>query len=115
MPRTEQHTRVTHGSTEEHSIGPSVEELVYRQLSQDCPYRFYFKNITCEYVDGVLTLRGQLPTFYFKQVLQSWLRDVEGVEQIDNQVDVVSANAWTVDSNQGTAAIRVESRGGAVA
>ncbi len=83
MPRTEQQT----GLTKEHS----VEELAYRQLSQECPYGSYFKNITCKYADGVLTLRGKLPTFYLKQVLQSWLRDVEGVEQINNQVDVVSA------------------------
>jgi len=36
-------------------------------------------------------LRGRVPSFYLKQILQTWLRRLDGVEQIDNQVDVVSA------------------------
>jgi hypothetical protein len=42
-------------------------------------------------VNGVLLLRGRVPTFYLKQMLQSWLKDLDGVSRIDNQVDVVSA------------------------
>jgi hypothetical protein len=38
----------------------------------------------------VLTVRGAVPTFYLKQVLQSALKEVGGVRVIDNQVAVVS-------------------------
>jgi osmotically-inducible protein OsmY len=68
-----------------------VEMLARRCLCRDHIYRFYFKDIVCHYENGVLTLQGRLPTFYLKQVLQTMVRDVDGVVKIDNQVDVVSA------------------------
>ena len=34
---------------------------------------------------------ADVPTFYLKQILQTWLRKLDSVKQIDNQVDVVSA------------------------
>jgi hypothetical protein len=37
----------------------------------------------------VLTVRGSVPTFYLKQLLQSLLRDIDGVGRIDNQVEVI--------------------------
>ena len=39
--------------------------------------------------DQVLIVRGQVPSFYLKQVLQVVLRDVQGIRRIDNRVDVV--------------------------
>jgi hypothetical protein len=47
--------------------------------------------LRCEFHDGVLTVRGQLPSFHLKQVAQTVLCDVEGVGMIDNRVDVVDA------------------------
>lgn len=38
--------------------------------------------------DGRLILEGRLPSYYLKQMLQTMLRDVEGVRQIDNRVAV---------------------------
>jgi hypothetical protein len=40
-------------------------------------------------VDEVLVIRGQVPTFFLKQVLQRALMELEGIERIDNQVEVV--------------------------
>ena len=60
-------------------------------MKEQCPYRFYFKDVTYYYNHGTLTLKGQLPSFYLKQVLQTLLRDVQGVKLIDNQVDVISS------------------------
>jgi hypothetical protein len=37
---------------------------------------------------GTLVVRGAVPTFYIKQVLQEALREVPGVARIDNQVEV---------------------------
>jgi hypothetical protein len=38
-----------------------------------------------------LVVRGDVPSFYLKQVIQTVLRDLEGVRQIDNQVTVKRA------------------------
>ena len=40
--------------------------------------------------EEVLVVRGLVPTFYLKQVLQTMLKDLDGVSLIDNQVTVVS-------------------------
>jgi hypothetical protein len=42
-----------------------------------------------EWVEDVLVVKGAVPTYYLKQLLQSALRTVEGVRRIDNQVVVV--------------------------
>ena len=41
---------------------------------------------------GILRITGKLPSFYLKQVLQTALRDLPGVERIENQVAVVASN-----------------------
>jgi hypothetical protein len=43
--------------------------------------------------EDVLVVRGTVPTYYLKQVLQNVLMDVEGVRLIDNQVSVVYGDA----------------------
>jgi hypothetical protein len=43
--------------------------------------------------EEVLVVRGTVPTFYLKQVLQSVLKNLDGIRWIDNQV--------TVDWNDG--------------
>ncbi len=64
-----------------------VKECIGERLSK-CFYQFQFKRITWEFNDGVLTLNGVVPTFYMKQVLQTVLRDIDDVRQINNQVRV---------------------------
>jgi hypothetical protein len=71
-------------------VDPSVETTA-RQRMADCPYGFYFKDVIVSHADDVLTLRGRVPTFYLKQIVQSLLKNLEGVERIDNLVDVISA------------------------
>ena len=70
---------------------PSVELLARRRLAEKCTYAFCFNQVTFSYSQGILTLEGRLPSFYLKQVLQTLLRDLDGVTRIDNRVDVVSA------------------------
>ena len=38
----------------------------------------------------MLVIRGRVPTFYLKQLLQDALKQIEGVRRIDNRVDVVA-------------------------
>ena len=68
-----------------------VEDLVHRKLAESGYFTCRSKEIECECHHGVLTLRGRVPSFYLKQMVQTVLKDVEGIERIDNQVDVVSS------------------------
>jgi hypothetical protein len=44
-------------------------------------------------IDGEqMVVRGKLPSFYLKQVLQTALKELNGIRYIDNQVNVVSSD-----------------------
>jgi len=45
-----------------------------------------------EQCGDVLTVRGQVPSFYLRQVLQTVLNRLDGVGVVDNQVDVISCD-----------------------
>ena len=47
------------------------------------------RDVSCEYHDGVLVLRGQVTTFFQKQLAQEAVAKVDGVRQVINQVKVV--------------------------
>jgi hypothetical protein len=67
-------------------------ELAARQcIEKGCSYAYYFRFIRFDARHGVLTVRGSLPSFYLKQVLISRLQHIDGLERIDDQVDVVSS------------------------
>ena len=63
-----------------------------RELAEGClrrnPY-LALKNVACDCRDGVLVLRGCLPSYYLKQVAQEVVARLEGVQAIDNQIQVV--------------------------
>jgi osmotically-inducible protein OsmY len=44
--------------------------------------------ITCEFHEGVLTLRGRVSSYYLKQVAQEVVRTVDRVSEINNRVGV---------------------------
>jgi len=71
-------------------VKSSVNISVKRRIA-DCCYRFVFNKVTWHYEEGCLTLRGCVPSFYLKQVLQELMRGIEQVDQIQNDVDVVSS------------------------
>jgi hypothetical protein len=48
------------------------------------------KNVSCEYHEGVLTLRGCLPSYYLKQMAQTAVARLDGVERIVNEIEVVA-------------------------
>ena len=66
-------------------------EMASRRLAENCPYAFYYRNVSMHFANGVLTLRGRLPSFYLKQVLHSFLMKIDGVERLDDQVDIISS------------------------
>ena len=90
MKLTERASSAAHAVVEHCSASARVDEGVRERLGK-CPYSHYFNRVTWCYVRGTLTLEGCVPTFYMKQILQTMLRDLEHVDQVSNEVDVVSS------------------------
>ena len=64
-----------------------VEASVRSKLQQSCYQQV--QRVSSEFHEGVLTLRGQVSSFYLKQIVQTLVLKVDGVEEINNRVDVV--------------------------
>jgi osmotically-inducible protein OsmY len=67
---------------------PPIADLAERLLRSN-PY-LTLKNVSCDWHDGVVVLRGCVPSFYLKQIAQEVVASVEGVERIENQIEVVT-------------------------
>lgn len=77
-------------------IHRQAEEIVasaYCRLERHFMFKGYLKSLEISYQSGNLTMTGQLPSFYLKQVLQTALRDLPGVDRVNNRVAVVSSNS----------------------
>ncbi len=61
-----------------HSVTRLFRQSPYRRLGQ----------LTCEHHEGVVIIRGRLPSFYLKQIAQTLASKVDGVEEIINKTDV---------------------------
>ncbi len=61
---------------------------------RNSPYRA-LRGISCECDQGVLLLRGHLPSFYYKQLAQETVARVKGVSQVVNEIKVGSATPRT--------------------
>ncbi len=67
---------------------PGLRELAEGRLRGN-PYPA-LKHVTCDCREGVLVLRGLLPSYYLKQVAQEAVARLEGVQAVDNQIQVVA-------------------------
>jgi osmotically-inducible protein OsmY len=47
------------------------------------------KNVSCDYQDGVLTLRGCVPSYFLKQMAQTAVARLPGVERVVNDIEVI--------------------------
>ena len=47
------------------------------------------QRLWCEFDQGHLFLRDQVPSFYFKQLAQEAVAGLEGVRQVVNEIEVV--------------------------
>jgi hypothetical protein len=65
---------------------PSIADIAQARLRAS-PYPS-IRRILCFYHEGILVLRGRLPTFFHTQVAQTAVADIEGVVQVVNQVKV---------------------------
>lgn len=53
----------------------------------ESPY-FRLRTVWCDYHEGVLCLRGRVPSFFLKQMAQTIACQVEGVEECMNRIEV---------------------------
>jgi osmotically-inducible protein OsmY len=51
------------------------------------------RHVACEGHDGVVVLRGCVPTYYLKQVAQEVVAQTDGVRQVVNHIEVMAATA----------------------
>lgn len=47
------------------------------------------KLVHCEQADGFVIVKGKVGTYFQKQMATEVLRNIDGVEQIENQLEVV--------------------------
>lgn len=67
----------------------NLQALVYNTLSRS-PY-FAGRNLDIDFQENDVILRGVVSTYYQKQLAQELVRKIEGIHQIDNQIEVISA------------------------
>ena len=69
---------------------PNSEQVVAsaQRLLRQSPYRA-LHHVNCEFHEGIMTLRGQVASFYLKQVAQTTVRGVYGIGVISNRLEVV--------------------------
>jgi len=58
------------------------------------------RTLTCDYHDGVLTIRGQVHSFYLKQLAQTRIQGLPRVEEINNRVEVVPLRSTRTQLNR---------------
>jgi hypothetical protein len=46
------------------------------------------KTVSCRFRDGTLTLQGQVPSYFHKQMAQEAIRRVGSIQAIINQLEV---------------------------
>jgi len=64
----------------------SLEEAAQSTL-RESPYH-QLRGVQCEARNGVLILRGQVPSFHMKQLAQTVVQNLGNDVQVDNRIDV---------------------------
>jgi hypothetical protein len=64
----------------------SIEGIVSHRVRLN-PY-FRRSTLRFDFDGGLLTVRGRVPSYYHKQLIQTIVKEIEGVERVDNCVDV---------------------------
>jgi len=56
------------------------------------------RDIRCDLMDGILTLRGRVPTYFLKQLAQTVTMTVPGIDHVANRIEVVTLSARSIHS-----------------
>lgn len=69
-----------------HKLMPSPMDVARRRL-RNSPY-LPVRSVSCEYHQGILFLRGQLPSYFLKQIAQETVAKLDGVVRVSNEIEV---------------------------
>jgi len=83
----------------------AVNQEIRNRLN-GCHYSYYFNRVQWNLDGNRLTVSGAVPTYYMKQVLQTLLRDLDHIDQLINNVDVISSTGLSSAYDQHTEASR---------
>jgi osmotically-inducible protein OsmY len=72
------------------SLSPNGLELRIQQAILSSPYP-PLRKLHFVAHEGHVSLKGRVNSFHHKQVAQELLKEVEGIQQIDNELEVVWA------------------------
>jgi osmotically-inducible protein OsmY len=64
----------------------AIEALVEARMRHSGYYEL--REVSCDFHEGVLTLRGCVTSYYLKQLAQSLVLRLEGVEELNNRLEV---------------------------
>ena len=83
----EETSETTIMSSDHSSDAKSIAEAArHRILHQP---HLSMQRLWCEFEEGRLFLRGQVPSFFFKQLAQEAVLGLSGVRQVVNEIEVV--------------------------
>ena len=68
--------------------GHSLEQLVHSALARNTHVRG--RNLDIEVNEDRVVLKGVVGTYYQKQIAQETIRSVDGVNSIQNEIEVIS-------------------------
>jgi hypothetical protein len=79
------------------SKAPSLSEKEIVQtaaevLLRESPYP-EIRGVSCRFHEGVLTLRGQVPSYFLKQIAQTVVGGMDDIGEVNNQVEVVAPSS----------------------
>jgi hypothetical protein len=69
-----------------------LSTLARQHLEHHPHFRGRISDVYIEHEGRTLFLKGRLPTFYLKQLIQEAVRHIPGVHHVRNLIDVVSAD-----------------------
>jgi osmotically-inducible protein OsmY len=75
---------INHLRTETTNSPAEVAARLFRESPYHC-----MRRLNCQFSDGTLTIAGQVPNYYMKQLAHIAVRHLDGVSQISNLVEVV--------------------------
>jgi hypothetical protein len=67
-------------------MSTSIEGMAETRLHQSNDVEL--RQIRCNYRRGILTLYGTVSNFHVRQIAQELIKDLEGIDIIDNQIEV---------------------------
>lgn len=88
----------------------STEHRAREAIDRHSHFRDRVGGFQFEHRGGVLTVRGRVPSFYLREVLERALKRVDGVLSVDNQVDVVCCDGLSSVREEGAQSERVKGK-----